>query len=191
MYYTTTTAPDGMLERYAYQVINGQRRQVSYECFWPEKVTEKSMRAEIENKYGEGLVKQLEQRTYRNGGCCVILAVAYATDQDPRDVQRVAFENNFQLSKAEAKRRRASWDGGGVWTGTHMDKRSLEAMCGKSLERVNLGKTVGQALKANKSGTYIVSTRDHAFVIEDGCVIDQRKGRNQMRRRITQAYKVS
>ena len=189
MYYTTITAEDGTTQRYGYQVVNGQRRQVSYECFWPEKVTQKSMRDQIENKYGEGLVTQLEQRTYRNGGCCVILAVAYATDQDPRDVQRVAFAHNLQLTKAEASRRRRSYER--VWTGTKMGQTSLETMCGKDLERVNLGKTVGQALKANKSGTYIVSTKGHAFVIQDGCVIDQSKGRNQMRRRITQAYKVS
>ena len=199
MFQQTITHGTGARDVYTFQMINGQRRQISWERFEPVRETFRDMQKTMADKYGVGIVDQLTKRTYRNGGCCVIFSIAYATGQNPFDVQNRAFAHKHQLSKSEARARRennrSTWRPSQqkeVFTGTRFTKQSIEEMAGPGWRavRVDLGKSVGQAQKKANDGVFILDNGTHVLVLDNGCVVDWKAFENKNARRLKGAWQI-
>jgi hypothetical protein len=199
MFQRTFTDGTGARDVYTFQMINGALRQTGFERFEPVRETFRSMAKAMEDKHGAGVVEYTTRRTYRNGGCCVIFSIAYATGQDPRQVQNRAFEHGHQLSKAEATKRRkhnnATWrpsEKMRVFTGTHTTTKTIHDMTGQGWKAipVDLGKSVGQAQKKAKDGMYILNVRGHVLVLDNGCIVDNKCEQNKNARRLKGAWQI-
>ena len=199
MFQQTFTDGTGARDVYTFQMINGALRQTAFERFEPVRETFRAMGQAMEDKHGAGVVQHLTKRTYRNGGCCVIFSIAYATGQDPRQVQNRAFAHGHQLSKSEASNRRkhnnATWrpsEKKRVFTGTHTTTNSLHDMIGPGFKAipVDLGKSVGQAQKKAPAGVYLLRVRGHVLVLDNGCIVDNKCEQNKNARRLKGAWQI-
>lgn len=152
-------------------------RQWSFECIWPERKRFEPLGSYLQSQWGN-VVDELHGKSYRHGGCCVIFALGVITGIDPRTIFERAVAGGWHLDKFRAKEVRQRYRN--RWTGTICDDESVRAMIGDQWTARRLGfrkkdvigKTVHQLMKNDPSGTYLVTTRGHAFAYVDGCIHD-------------------
>ena len=138
-------------------------------------------KSEIESKWGEGVIERLQDKSYRRGGNCAIVALSLVTGRDPFILQQNAFKN-----KLMHERKAPHWPGV-VHTGCRTDHyEHVEAIIGskswgqvKQILTRDMGKsdrrgmqTLNQFTKRYPKGRFYVSVRDHAVAVIDGVVYD-------------------
>lgn len=170
-------------------------RQYSFECVWPERKRFEPLASYLQSQWGN-VRDELHARSYRHGGCCAIFALGVITGIDPRTIFQRAVCIGAHLDKTRAKEVRKLHRH--RWTGTTCDDETVRAMIGDQWTARRLGfskndvigKTVGQLIKRDPSGTYLITTNDHAFAYVNGCIYDWNNYGTSNKTRIRRVWRI-
>ena len=189
--------PDGVQRLFTFDptIQPNPPHQISVDVIYPEpkpKQVWRDCKSEMESKWGEGVIDRLQDKSYRRGGNCVIVALSLLTGRDPFELQKNAFTNRLMYV-------RHPWDTNMAHTGcTCRRKHHLNMILGENPPNVTeiltrymsdrRGiKTLNQFVKRYPKGRFHVTVRGHALAVIDGVVYDWK---HSGKRRIVGAWEI-
>jgi hypothetical protein len=165
--------------------------QISVEVIYPEPKPKDVWRdsiAELERKWGEGIVTQLQNKSYMKGGNCAIHALSLTTHIHPLKLQANAFAAGLMYHRSTP---RGEGRTGCDATTTEKIKQVLGRGCVIQLTcgmfTASGPKTLNQFAKRYPTGTYYVLLSGHAVAVIDGVVYDYE---HRGKRKIVRAWQI-